>query len=175
MIISFAHFEATLRGIIANITTGIFDDNDLTIRVVALLTGQRFTDLLVRLSAQLRIAAPPREDFQKRVSAWLRAADDVCAQRNRFAHQPLVFRSKGHGGIEWAVYKARASRSAGFIAHFEPAEIEQVFRLRDEIQRLEVDLEKLIDDMVTAELLPSTVKYRLVPVDPDAPPPWKSA
>jgi hypothetical protein len=174
MIISFGHFEATLRGIITNITTGIFEDDDLTLRVSALVAGQRFSDLLARLSAQLRIAAPGRNDFQKRVSIWLSAADDACSQRNRFAHQPLVFRSKRPGDIEWAVYRIRASRRAGFVAHFDPIKIDEILRLRGVIRRLEDDLENIVDDMLAAKLLPSSVKYRLVAVDPTAPPPWKT-
>jgi hypothetical protein len=175
MIISFAHFEGTLRGIIANITTGVFEDDDLTIRVAALVAGRPFTDLLARLSAQLQIAGAGSEEFEKRVRAWLSAADDAGSKRNRFAHQPLVFRyTKDSGDIEWAAYSARASRRSGFVAHFEPIRIDEIVGLSAEIKRLDSELDKIVDDMLAADLLPGSVRYRLVEVDPDAPPPWQS-
>jgi len=78
------------------------------------------------------------------------------------------------GGVafEWALYKARASKK-GFCREFSPTEPEELAELNRSVAELTTDLFGLVDAMIKENLLPITVRYRLVEVQKDQPPPWQ--
>jgi len=70
MIINFAHLEGILATLISDLAIGIFDDEALRVRTLALISGQPFNQLVARLSAQIWIAATNNAKFLKHFAEW---------------------------------------------------------------------------------------------------------
>src|SRR5947207_2519602 len=118
MIVSFAHLEGALVRLICDLAVGIWDDEGLELRTLALVSGQPFQQLLARLSAQIHIAAPNHSKFQREMNSWIARAGRAAAARNRFVHQQLVFRKKATGSYLNIQHSARADGSASSVTRY---------------------------------------------------------